>query len=296
MPLFIVVVCLSRIAVSVFNVVVKYVVTGVVRRLNNIKTHGKSLYIDKRSCSSLFFPRSQHLDFSHYNPRMLDFRVSEPINAEQETKRMQREGIPKPPKESREYIGSFWMTDTLPLKARARLKDLLAYFSPERLEKIVVPIISMRARVSLRALDWLVINYAKKFKVTLASDGFILNVYNDYRARLRYWQRDLFDAFRRGPRIYFDFDDLTYSTTVAQLNFLYWCESTGVLNYMNAHLEEIERDMTLCITRSKKIKQSWVEQGIKRKRCELSETSPVKCQVLDMPVRLSVNDPLQLRC
>src|SRR5580698_24141 len=101
---------------------------------------------------------------------MLDFRVNEPINAEQEIRRMQREGIPKPPKESKEYIGCFWMTDNLPMRARARLKDLLGYFSAERLEKIVVPIISMRARVSLRALDWLVINYAKKFKVTLASD------------------------------------------------------------------------------------------------------------------------------
>jgi hypothetical protein len=227
---------------------------------------------------------------------MLDFRNHEPINPEQEIRRMQREGIPRPPKEAREYMGVFWTTDNLPLRARTRLKDLLSYFSLERLEKIVVPIISMRARVSLRALDWLVINYAKKFKVTLATEGYILNVYHDYRARLRYWQRELFDAFRRGPRIYFDYDSLTYSTTVAQLNFLYWCESTGVLNYMALHVEEIERDMAQCITRSKKIKQSWREQGIKRKRCELSETSPVKCQVLDVAVRLSVNDPLQLRC
>src|SRR5216117_2807332 len=112
---------------------------------------------------------------------MLDFRTPDPLNVDHEERRMQREGIPDPPAEAKEHFGIFWTAEALPHRHKARLNALLAFFTAERLEQIVVPIISMRARVSLRALDWLVINYAKKFKVTLASDdGFILNVYNDY--------------------------------------------------------------------------------------------------------------------
>ena len=227
---------------------------------------------------------------------MLDFRSRDDIEVVAEKRRLSRENIPVNANKSN-CIGIFWMIEHLPERFSKRLDALSSFFTMARLECILIPIVAMRSRVSLRTLDWFVINYAKQYKVTLVSEnGFALSVYNDYRSRLRYWQRDLFDPFRRGPRIFFDANNRTYSTTVAQLNFFFWCESTGVLQYLSAHLDEVERDMSAAMHRCKQIKQGWRAQGIKRKRCELAHPSLAKCQIVDVPVTFSFNHPVTMRC
>jgi hypothetical protein len=195
-----------------------------------------------------------------------------------------------------ESFGPFWTKERLPERHRARLLDLLPHFTIERLQKIVVPFTAMRFRVSLRLLDWLVINYAKKFKVAIVSEkGSVLSIYTDYRKKLKYWKRSLFDAFRRGPRIYFDFEHTNvYETTIAQLNYLHWCEQSGVLRYMAAHKKEIELHMTNVTRHWKNVKQEWRNQGIMRKRCQLAEQPSTKCQVIDVPSRLCFEDPSAL--
>lgn len=225
---------------------------------------------------------------------MLDFRLHKEYDAKHEVGRMIREGIPRDvPK--LEQVGCFWAPEVLQEKQKARLNELLPYLTTMRLEKIVIPIISVQSTIrSLRALEWLVINYAKKLKITLVmKNGFVLNIYNDYRSRLRHWGRDMFDVNRRGQRIYLDFKhatySTTYSTTVAQLNFLHWCEETGVLQYMKDNLADIETDMTQSINRSRQKKADLVAQGFKKRRLELSETKPLKCHILSIPLHFDFN-------
>jgi hypothetical protein len=218
---------------------------------------------------------------------LLDFRVPEAQVEEDEIRRMKREKIPTGEEVKTHQIGRFWATAKLGLRQCNRLKALLPFFTNERMESIVIPIISVNSRISLRALDWFVINYSKKHKIALVGEkAHVFNVYNDYRAWLRYWRRDLFDAFRRGPRVYFEHGHYKYSTTPAQLNFLYWCEKTGGLSYCDRHLQEIESDMNHRITECRKEKSRLKKEGSKRKRCELSKAPSVKCMVYSIPVTM----------
>jgi len=222
---------------------------------------------------------------------LLDFRKPEALVPEDEERRMRREKIPEEGKSMAVlHVGRFWATSQFSRRQVDRLKSLLSFFTDERMEKIVIPIISVNSRISLRALDWLVINYAKKHKIALVGNGlYVLSVYNEYRTWLHYWKRHTFDAFRRGPRLYFEYYGYTYSTTPAQLNFLYWCDKSGVLEYANNNLKEIETDMNRRITECRKEKARLKKAGSKRKRCELSKAPPIKCMVYRVPVTLQFN-------
>jgi hypothetical protein len=219
---------------------------------------------------------------------MLDFRRS-PLENDEEVQRMKREHIPVWSAAIQKHkIGPFWSTEKLNQRQIDRVKALLFFFTKERLEQIIIPIISVNSRISLRALDWFVINYSKKHKIVLVGKTkSVFSVYNDYRAWLRFWKRDLFDAFRRGPRIFFKFGEFTYSTTPAQLNYLHWCESTGALDFANRHLQEIEADMNKRITECRIEKQKLQEKGSKRKRCELSKAPDIRCIVYSIPVTIN---------
>lgn len=221
---------------------------------------------------------------------VLDFRKDD-LREEDEIRRMKREGIPDETAEKVHTIGRFWSVERLTEKQQARLKALLPFFTDERMRNIIIPIISVNSRMSLRALDWFIINYSKKHKISLIrKTAHVFHVYNNYRDWLKYWKRDRFDAFRRGPRIYFKFNAYVYSTTVAQLNFLYWCENTGALSYADRHLGEIELDMNLVITACRKKKALRKLAGDKRKRCELSKAPEVQCVVFRIPVTIQFSD------
>jgi hypothetical protein len=219
--------------------------------------------------------------------KLLDFRKESPATAEDEERRMRREQIPNRPDTPAVLIGRFWATRAITRRQTDRLQALVHFFTDERIEKIIIPIISVHSRISLRALDWLVINYSKKHKIALVGKtSYVLSVYNEYRTWLHYWKRNIFDAFRRGTRIYFSHYGYMYSTTAAQLNFLYWCEKTGVLDYANEHLEEIEADMNQRIMECRKEKAQMKEIGRKRKRCELSKAPPIKCMIYNVPITM----------
>jgi hypothetical protein len=216
-------------------------------------------------------------------PVLLDFRLPEPLTATQQASRLLREEIPQNPQVV-ERIGIFWSTTYLTPDVRARLKALLKHFHEDRTKRLLVPLISGHSYVSLRTLDWLVINFAKRHKLTVLSpeDGQLVNIYEDYRVTLRYWKRLLFDTFRRGPRLFLDMDGFTYSTTIGQLNFLYWAERKGILHFLVRNLTTIEKDMAsrLAVCREEK-------KCTKRKRSELALPSTTKCQVLCIPMTLT---------
>ena len=217
---------------------------------------------------------------------MPDFRTSHELCPEAEARRMSREKIP--PKAAVTEVGPFWSNERMGNRYKSRLVDLLKFFTPERLEKLLVPIISVTSDISLRALDWLVINRAKRLKIALVTHKrHIVNVYANYRAWLQHWNRGLFDAFRRGSRIYFECRGYTYSTTVAQLNFLYWASVVGVLEYANNNIAEIETDMIDRIAECRATKTRHALGGGKYKRSELSQASHIKCAIYELPCTIT---------
>ena len=169
-----------------------------------------------------------------------------------------------------------------------RLTELTPFFTEDRLRNIVVPLTTASSGISLRVLDWFVINFSKRKQISIVSpEKLLVDVYMSYREWLRQWRRGLYDAFRRSERLYFELDGHRYSTTVAQLNFIFWAVTKGVLQYANENCAVIEADMNKRYAECKRQKEARQKAGKKRKRAELSKTSaPQACMMMSLPITI----------
>jgi hypothetical protein len=180
------------------------------------------------------------------------------------------------PKEDEHAVfvyGKFYCSEQMSPSHEKRLKQLCLVFNRDRIQNVLVPLITTSTNLSLRLLEWCIINYSRRMLVSLYKKNTIFLIYDNYLAQLRFWKRDLFDAFRRGPRLYFKHKNRELTTTVAQLNFLNWSETNGILDYAWSKLDVLENDMLTRIQECKKLKKS----GMKRKRNNLSRNSVEKC-------------------
>ena len=62
-------------------------------------------------------------------------------------------------------IGPFESSFKLSVRQYNILNNLQNYYTSERLQSILVPLLQQKTSTSLRALDWLVTNYSKKHNV-----------------------------------------------------------------------------------------------------------------------------------
>lgn len=157
------------------------------------------------------------------------------------------------------------------LKTASTLMDNDHCFTKQAL----IPLITQELGVSLRALDWLVTNYSKKYRLCIGG----VNVHNGYKEMLSIYRRRHFDPFQRcidAPnvgKVSFVHQDRTYESTVGQINFIMWCYQTKIINYIVDHINEIETDMNTCLSsRHKQISSS-------NKRTELSRAPTFKCSI-----------------
>lgn len=190
-------------------------------------------------------------------------------------------------------VGRFWTDEAFKLpKQRLILEDIHAYFTDERLKatlmRFLTPEEGGSGDVSKRDMDWLVTNYCKKYNVSYKWQihpdwpAKVITLYDEYHAWLRQYRRYLFDIFCRGQRVYFDLDGKTYETTVGQLNFLYWAERYGVLQYLQDNYAQIAADHRCRQAQARKEKKE--AAGKKRKRHELTPMQQPVCQVFDKPI------------
>jgi hypothetical protein len=80
-------------------------------------------------------------------------------------------------------------------------------------------------------------------------------------------------------------DGNEYTTTVGQLNFMYWASRYGVLGYARDHMDAIERDHATATKNKKHVK---MDPG-KRKRRQLSALPSKKVLIFDQAVTVSFN-------
>jgi hypothetical protein len=142
----------------------------------------------------------------------------------------------------------------------------------------IKPIVSSESTISLRLLDWLVTNYAKKYNISyLTKSGRDVNIYLRYKSNLRAYSKKMFDPFCRWKKIQF----MGMNTTVGQLNFFHWAIEDEVLDYLEAHYEEVQKDMDENSTTIQS------EPGTRRKRHELSRsaTKAVQHCTIRVPVK-----------
>ena len=118
------------------------------------------------------------------------------------------------------------------------------YRNPEHLTR-VKDILEGTSPMSLRLIDWLVTNYAKKHNISyLTKEGKHVIVYLAYKNHLKAYSKKMFDPFCRWKRIQF----MEMSTTVGQLNFFEWAIQDEVLDYLQTHYDDVQKDMDDCST------------------------------------------------
>ena len=142
-------------------------------------------------------------------------------------------------------------------------------------------ILSGNSKISLRLIDWLVTNYAKKHNISYVTKtgGRHVIVYLAYKSHLKAYSKKMFDPFCRWKRIQF----LEMNTTVGQLNFFEWAIQDDVLDYLDEHYDEVQRDMDECSTTLQ------TEEGGRRKRHELSRSATKSVCRHDVRVSVTFN-------
>ena len=114
-------------------------------------------------------------------------------------------------------------------KSDLLLASLTKFFEVQENREQLQNIIGNGKGPSLRKLEWFVTNYAKANHVTYtAPNGKMFTVHVAYKSSLDGYSKKLFDPFCRTERI--QFQGLT--TTPAQLNFIRWAISNGIVEHM----------------------------------------------------------------
>jgi hypothetical protein len=177
------------------------------------------------------------------------------------------------------------------------LESLLNYYSKNM--NILTSIITQKNTLSLRILDWLVTNYAKKNNIVYTiKKGYThinFNIYLDYKNQLKAYSKKHFDPFCRRERISINTKELTWKvitnvkektnnvdelvTTVGQLNFFKWFIENNVLNYAIENIELIDKDMIETLNKNKD----------SSKRKELSRCASKSVCSYNLPIIVNFN-------
>lgn len=152
------------------------------------------------------------------------------------------------------------------------MRKLTAFYEEEENLRRMLDVVEGRSHISLRLLDWLITNYAKKNDIIycIEKNGTQRQfmIYSNYRAQLKAYSKNLFDPFCRHERIKFTYgDNQILRTTIGQLNFFKWCIENLVLDYAESHFDEITEDM--------KERGRITEPNAKKKELSISATKTI---------------------
>ncbi len=96
------------------------------------------------------------------------------------------------------------------------------------------------APLSLRIIDWFVTKYSRKSFVRYPLNGQDFLVYLSYKGQLKAYSKQYFDPNCRRERIMFKIPGHEqFMTTIGKLNFFRWALESKILDYIEAHEEEI---------------------------------------------------------
>jgi hypothetical protein len=104
----------------------------------------------------------------------------------------------------------------------------------------VLTYLNGEAPLSLRIIDWFVTKYSRKNFVRYPLNGQEFLVYLSYKGQLKAYSKQYFDPNCRRERIMFKIPDHDqFMTTIGKLNFFRWAVESKILDYIEAHEEEI---------------------------------------------------------
>lgn len=160
------------------------------------------------------------------------------------------------------------------------LTNLRRFYSEKTHIDRLLPILTGASPISLRLVDWFVTNYARNHQTIYlvhreaAQDppSYFL-VFPHYKSQLKAFSKKQFDPFCRRERIQFCYDgEHVLETTLGQLNFFRWAILYGVLDYIEAHLEVIEKDM------NEKLRTGGGGNGASKKKQSKKDAAPAAAE------------------
>lgn len=189
--------------------------------------------------------------------------------------------------------------DKLLSKESLLLQSLYVYYQEKDNIERMIPIVTGNAKVSLRVLDWFVTNYSKSndviFDLKKNREFIKFNVYQDYKNKLKSYNKRFFDPFCRQNKknltnkIAFKYNDDKYIvTTIGQLNFFRWAIRNNVINYVESNLDIINSHMN---------KNNYNKKKYKIKKNSVKETNVQRYKInttIDFGSKVNKNLSLQL--
>ena len=146
------------------------------------------------------------------------------------------------------------------------LQPLVEFYSNQRNMYILINILNGSSIISLRLIEYFVVNYVLKNKIKFNKKRYnttpeylienlfeitkpkgeislknnyenIFLIHDNYKSQLKQYNKKNFDPFCRSKRIKFYYDTTSkekpyFDTTVAQLNFFKWAISNNILDYI----------------------------------------------------------------
>ena len=125
------------------------------------------------------------------------------------------------------------MTD---IKSELLFKSVDTFYNQDQNSKILIDILEKRKGVSLRNLEWFITNYSKSNNLSYKTkSGKFFTVHCAYKSTLDGYSKKLFDPFCRAKKFEYEVPNTNgtkINTTVAQLNFIKWCITNNIIEYI----------------------------------------------------------------
>tara|TARA_Y100000389_G_scaffold24579_2_gene21275 strand:- start:279 stop:680 length:402 start_codon:yes stop_codon:yes gene_type:complete len=125
-------------------------------------------------------------------------------------------------------------------RSQTLLTSVNQFYSDSKNSEILKDILDKKSGISLRNLEWFITNYSKNKNVSYTTrGGKMFSVHCAYKSSLDGYSKKLFDPFCRSNKFEFTIPgtDDTIITTVAQLNFIKWCITNNIIDYIKNNKE-----------------------------------------------------------
>lgn len=123
-------------------------------------------------------------------------------------------------------------------KSQLLLKSINHFYADEQNRTTLLNILHKKSGISLRNIEWFICNYAKKHHTSFTTnEGKVVPVHCLYKSSLNGYSKTLFDPFARAEKFEYEVPGTNevITTTIAQLNFIKWCISSKILDYIEAN-------------------------------------------------------------
>ena len=150
-------------------------------------------------------------------------------------------------------------------KETIMMESLIPFYKHKYNLQQIIDLVEGKTKVSLRLVDWFIINYSKKYDTcfNIQKDGKIGNVlvHVEYKSHLKAYTKKHFDVFKRYDPIsleYYDKNENTvkyFKTTIGQLNIFRWIIKRKILDYVSMYYDQINDDMNIRLKEAKNRKR-----------------------------------------